>query len=129
MWHIKHQYSRRDLWNINHHDYDCDIVTTLRKQGICRTRTHRGSRGSGHEKPIGTFITDGRLSDSFQGFGVNHANIIEVPLTNCDSPDTSSMVSCGLLNARSAKNKSEIIADCISEMDLDFLALTETWFR
>ena len=35
----------------------------------------------------------------------------------------------GVLNAQSVRNKTEVIKDYITELDLDILFLTETWLR
>ena len=123
-------YSKHQLMDIkaSPHARSYHDLTSLRKLGICVSATHRGCRGSGHSKPIQSFATTNRTADLNFINSVNPANLTVVK-QECENAlkYDKHMVSFGLLNARSVKNKANEIKDHIIDNNLDVVAITETW--
>ena len=116
------QYSREDLFRLGLRCTDVvPDVTALRKLGISATATHRGCRGSGYKKPIPTVSIP---SQPFvESRGVHKSNLSYIKYDNAPS------LAAGLLNVRSACNKSIAINDYVVDSNIDILSLTETWIK
>ena len=128
------------------------VIKTLRDNNICSIpRTHRGvSAGKFKQRstvqpiktpqgPTNSTATNRKLRQrtiqpvittntpthvrAGQG-GVNWGNITSISTTKSTS---GSGLTIGSLNVQSARNKSDVICDIVTEHDIDILTLTETW--
>ena len=152
-------YSRQDINSIafnpmngSHHDF------VLRDRGVFVVPQYRGCRGSGHKKPIPSLVSC-RLGQPPEGRGVQHGllvplscdteqrisciitrndvtsikkssgvgssknNLQKVGVTNAPK------LKAGLLNVRSACNKSSSLCEYVKDHELDIFCITETWLK
>ena len=93
-------------------------------EGICRTATHRGVKGSKHQTKITTLTSHHQSYIQDSSNTVCLDNLTVVPLSK-PVPG----VRAALANCRSVRNKTSAIVDHLDEFCLDMLALTETWLN
>ena len=91
-----------------------------KQQALSRAR---GCRGSGHNYPIPSIISQKRpLQESGGGAGVNMSNLVHVPVYK-------QSVKLGFVNCQSVCNKASEIAGYVVDNNIDILALNETWLH
>ena len=123
------QYSRQQLFNLRNDSNNISCVfTDFRKIGVCKTKTHRGVRGSGHRRPIQS-ISSSRNELNVRSRGVNYNNLFNITSHAIEPANNNHAVKFGLLNARSVRNKVSEIVDHVIEEELDIAAFTETWLK
>ena len=130
-------YSVSDLHNFNTH-LRPDCMDILKETGLLR-RGHPPHRGSGL---IFTYNFTSPLSipslwsartptSSLRHHNKQHVNLANLrPLPQSSQPITTHRhLKLALLNTRSLNNKSLILNEFITDNNLDFLCLTETWHK
>ena len=113
-----------------------NVYKHLKELNICAAiPTKRGTKGFGRLKvPVRTTCQDNLSGQPVRTIttGLNIKNLLQVKLTNTvgSKPhNCQGRTLLSVLNARSVCNKEAVINDCITENDLDMLALTETWLN
>ena len=67
--------------------------------------------------------------EQFKQTGVNFCNLHQVQTVNQNRSETVNTVRIAHVNARSIKNKDELIAEYIDSTKIDFTRITETWLQ
>ena len=93
--------------------------------------TRRGKRGGQRkQRAINTHITP-RSDETTRNKPCaiqRYTNLVHVDLHNeATTPKTN--ISVAVINARSVRNKTTTITECITDHNIDILAITETWLK
>ena len=119
----------------NNHDrpameYSKEELLALRHNNVNLTRL-----------PTGTVPTIGRLilnkkrirktmqREQIKWTGVNFCNLHQVQTVNQDMHEKLTTIRIAHVNARSIKNKDDLIAEYIESTKIDFTIITETWLQ
>ena len=119
-------------WRVNgYRPTASPILTSLRQHCICTVPTHRGCKGSAHQRPIETVVSSALtgFSEKWESSsGVQYQNLIHIaPKESSNKSSKAKNIQLAVCNARSVKNKTTAIVDYVIENDLDVVAITETW--
>ena len=108
------------------------VYATICRLGInVSVPTRRGKRGGQRkQRAINTHITP-RSDETTRNKPCaiqRYTNLVHVDLHNgATTPETN--ISVAVINARSVRNKTTTITECITDHNIDILAITETWLK
>uniref|UniRef100_A0A8P4G516 Reverse transcriptase domain-containing protein n=1 Tax=Dicentrarchus labrax TaxID=13489 RepID=A0A8P4G516_DICLA len=129
-------YSTSVLHSLNNHQRP-DCTDILRETGLLRRPPHRGSgrmfiyNGSTPNSIPSIWSCSRTATSSLRHHNKRHVHLSNLrPLPRSSQPFTKQRhLKLALLNTRSLNNKSLILNEFITDNNLDFLCITETWHK
>ena len=108
------------------------VYATICRLGIhVSVPTRRGKRGGQcKQRAINTYITPRSVETTRNKpcATQRYTNLVHVDLHNAVTTSKNN-ISVAVINARSVRNKTTTITECITDHNIDILAITETWLK